>query len=309
MIPDYQAIRADNEPRYGTEWGRIGPMLLANRYADRTHFIFELLQNAEDALARRAGWQGSRAVTFHLTESALRVSHFGHPFNDADVRGVCGIGESTKDDFTAIGRFGIGFKSVYACTDRPEVHSGTEDFAIENFVWPIAARPLDRDPNETLINIPLKASDDAIHDEIAAGLGRLGASALLFLRQIEEIRWTVDRARPRRRAGIAAYAYSQSGLRSVRAQRRRKPARWIEVKAMTRSWHSRPAGLSRTQFECAREHGDAYWFYVVEHAGTGTAHVVRIQYPFGKACTFTFDHGWLAVAEVDSERECQEADT
>src|SRR5208282_6534915 len=84
MIPDYQAIRADNEPRYGTEWGRIGPMLLANRYADRTHFIFELLQNAEDALARRAGWQGSRAVTFHLTESALRVSHFGHPFNDAD---------------------------------------------------------------------------------------------------------------------------------------------------------------------------------------------------------------------------------
>ena len=26
-------------------------MLLANRYDDRTHFIFELLQNAEDALA------------------------------------------------------------------------------------------------------------------------------------------------------------------------------------------------------------------------------------------------------------------
>ena len=33
-------------------------MLLANRYADRTHFIFELLQNAEDALARRDNWEG-----------------------------------------------------------------------------------------------------------------------------------------------------------------------------------------------------------------------------------------------------------
>ena len=65
MACDYQAIRGDNEGRYGTDIGRIGPMLLANRYGDRTHFIFELLQNAEDALARRDDWQGSRAVTFH----------------------------------------------------------------------------------------------------------------------------------------------------------------------------------------------------------------------------------------------------
>src|SRR5437588_12680040 len=109
MPSDYGAIKADNERRYGTDIGRIGPMLLADRYDDRTHFIFELLQNAEDALARRPGWHGSRSVTFHLTESALRVSHFGHPFDEADVRGICGIAESTKD-LTAIGRFGIGFK-------------------------------------------------------------------------------------------------------------------------------------------------------------------------------------------------------
>src|SRR5690242_4243318 len=85
MTSDYPAIRADNELEYGKGIGRIGPMLLANRYADRTHFIFELLQNAEDAIARRAGWQGSRAVTFHLTEGALRVSHFGQPFTEANV--------------------------------------------------------------------------------------------------------------------------------------------------------------------------------------------------------------------------------
>lgn len=191
MPSDYSAIREANYRRYGTDIGRIGRMLLADRYTVRTHFIFELLQNAEDALARRTGWDGSRAVRFHLTDNGLRVSHYGQPFDDADVRGVCGIAESTKD-LTAIGRFGIGFKSVYAFTDRPEIHSGTEDFAIESFVWPVASELLPRDAEETVIALPLKSGDAEGHDEIGTGLGKLGASALMFLRQIEEIHWSVE---------------------------------------------------------------------------------------------------------------------
>ncbi|MGQ4808261.1 hypothetical protein NKDENANG_01639 [Candidatus Entotheonellaceae bacterium PAL068K] len=191
MASDYTSVRADNERRYGTDIGRIGRMLLADRYDDRTHFIFELLQNAEDALARRPVWEGSRAVNFALSESALRVSHSGKPFDDRDVRGICGIAESTKD-LTAIGRFGIGFKSVYACTDRPEVHSGAEDFAIESFVWPTAAPRVDRGGDETIIVLPLNACDDAVREEIAGGLQQLGLRTLLFLRQIEEIAWSVE---------------------------------------------------------------------------------------------------------------------
>ena len=123
MACDYKAIRRDNKLDYGRKVDQWGQKLLVDRYDDRTHFIFELLQNAEDALARRAGSQRQRSVTFKLTTNVLRVSHFGQPFDESDVRGVCGIGESTKD-LTAIGRFGIGFKSVYAFTDRPEIHSG-----------------------------------------------------------------------------------------------------------------------------------------------------------------------------------------
>ena len=191
MPCDYDAIRQDNERRYGTDIGRIGPMLLANRYDDRTHFIYELLQNAEDALARRVGWCGSRAVSFDLDGQTLRVSHYGVPFDENDVAGICGIGESTKD-LTAIGRFGIGFKSVYAFSDRPEIHSGSEDFAIECYVWPVAVEPVERDEQETVILIPLKPDDGGGKAEIVDGLSRLGASSLLFLQEIEEIRWSVD---------------------------------------------------------------------------------------------------------------------
>ena len=190
MASDYASIRADNERRYGTDIGRIGPMLLADRYDDRTHFIFELLQNAEDALARRAGRKG-RGRHIRAVRRGLRVSHFGKPFDDRDVRGICGIAESTKD-LTAIGRFGIGFKSVYTFTDRPED--------------PLRRRGLRRRelrPAERLRHGWIEATTRRSFSSPSSagrggprgdrqGLQRLGPGALLFLRHIEEINWSVE---------------------------------------------------------------------------------------------------------------------
>lgn len=77
-----------------------------------------------------------------------------------------------------------------------------------------------------------------------------------------------------------------------------KKTRWCEVKAMKGSLQDRPVGLSHTQFDYARERGEAYWLYIVECANKkDKAYIVRIQDPAGKARTFTFDRGWLAVAE------------
>lgn len=192
MSVDYEALRAENIKRYGTDIGRIGKMLLADRYDKRTHFIYELLQNAEDALRRRpSGWAGNRSVAFDLSAEQLVVTHHGQPFNAADVQGVCGIDESTKD-ITAIGRFGIGFKSVYSFTTRPEIHSGDEDFAIETFVWPKAVAPVERLPSETKIILPLNGDVEDSATEIAEGLQDLGPRTLLFLRHIKEISWSVD---------------------------------------------------------------------------------------------------------------------
>ena len=77
--------------------------------------------------------------------------------------------------------------------------------------------------------------------------------------------------------------------------------RWCEVKAMAGRHSGRPVSLSHAQFDWAREHGEAYWLYVVERAGTDEASLVRIKNPAGRASTFTFDHGWLDIAEVDHE--------
>ena len=192
MPTDYIALKQANLKRYGTDIGRIGPMLLANRYDDRSHFLFELLQNAEDAIKRRQS-SGSREVRFELSHEKLRFSHYGQLFTEQDVKGICGIGESTKaEDFTSIGKFGIGFKAVYAFTDSPEIHSGDEHFAIDSFVWPRPLAPIQTNANETVFDFQFRKDDSDAHSEISAAFKGLGVRTLLFLRQIEEIKWGTE---------------------------------------------------------------------------------------------------------------------
>jgi len=192
MPVDYDAIREENLGRYGTDVNQYGQGLLVDRYDDRTHFIFEVLQNTEDALKKRNNQGGQRSVEFALSDAALTISHYGKPFDEADVRGICGIGKSTKEELTDIGRFGIGFKSVYAFTDTPEIHSGEEHFAIDSYVWPrsVATKPLASE--ETQIHIPFRGSEKSAKDEVLKGLQRIGPKTLLFLRGIEEVSWSVD---------------------------------------------------------------------------------------------------------------------
>ena len=183
MPADYQKIREENIARYG--WDTAVLDLLGQLYSERTHFIFELIQNAEDA--------GATELAFELFEDRLVLRHDGRPFTEADVRGVCGVGQSGKSgDLTAIGQFGIGFKSVYAYTRTPRIHSGSEHFRIESFVRPVAEPEAAAGrAAETLFVFPFD------HDtvpaavatrEIGAALGAVEPRILLFLRNIERLR-------------------------------------------------------------------------------------------------------------------------
>jgi hypothetical protein len=182
VTADYGAIREENIARYG--WDTAVLDLLGQLYSERTHFIFELIQNAEDA--------GATEVAFELHEDRLELRHDGRPFTEADVRGVCGVGQGKgagSGDLTAIGQFGIGFKSVYAYTRTPAVHSGDEHFRIENYVRPFAETPV-AGPG-TLFVFPFDhetVSAPEAYAEISAALAALRPRILLFLRHIARLR-------------------------------------------------------------------------------------------------------------------------
>jgi hypothetical protein len=187
MASDYQKILKDNLREYGE--GTRHLEFFGRLYSDKTHFIYELIQNAEDARATQ--------VSFVLGPDKLEMRHDGRLFNEQDVRGVCGVGVGTKaDDLTQIGKFGIGFKSVYAYTLTPEIHSGDEHFRIEHYVRPVAADPLEPGSNwTTLFIFPFNRDDsgaDQAFQDIAARLENLGVRTLLFLKNIEGIEWTIS---------------------------------------------------------------------------------------------------------------------
>ncbi len=179
MVTDYRLLEAENRRRYGEETEHLA--FLGELYAERSHFILELLQNAEDA--------GATSVEFRVCNDKLEVRHDGRVFTPDDVQGICSVGQSTKKSVAnKIGRFGIGFKSVYAYTGQPEIHSGDEHFVIRHYVRPAAVGPADPGAHwTTLICLPF---DDSLvpaataRTEILAAARKLAPATLLFLRHI-----------------------------------------------------------------------------------------------------------------------------
>ena len=103
--------------------------LLAGHYSDSNHFVYELIQNAEDT--------GATCVVFEYYSDKICFYHDGKPFDEDDVRGVSSMLETTKaDDAKQIGKFGMGFKSVFKYTCTPEIYSDNEAFKIENYLLP-----------------------------------------------------------------------------------------------------------------------------------------------------------------------------
>ncbi|MGO8805872.1 MAG: sacsin N-terminal ATP-binding-like domain-containing protein, partial [Candidatus Bathyarchaeia archaeon] len=195
----YDRIRKENIGKYGTEVSVYGPVLLANLYSDRTHFLYEILQNAEDACerARKKGSMKKFFIKFSLLPDRLEVRHNGIPFDENDVRGICGIVGSIKDkNVSQIGKFGIGFKSVYAFTNCPEIHSGDKFFSIRDYVYPYPVKASeDLNPQETLIVIRFEEASEKqkqAHLEIENRLKRLGIRSFLFLKNLEQITYNVD---------------------------------------------------------------------------------------------------------------------
>ena len=97
-------------------------------YKDSTRFVYELLQNADDASAS----SGSLYFRMDFIGEYLVVSHKGKPFAENDVESICSIGDGMKsNDSEQTGFKGIGFKSVFAHSDMVIIRSGSFCFKFD----------------------------------------------------------------------------------------------------------------------------------------------------------------------------------
>jgi hypothetical protein len=172
--------------------GDINLDIFEDFYPDKAHFVFELLQNAEDT--------GATEAAFRLTAEGCYFEHNGtRPFTKDDVRAITGIHNSTKTKSSdQIGKFGVGFKAVFVYTLTPTIYSADFSFRISRLVMP---EPVPGDQlvgDRTIFWLPFnnpKKPCDTAYQEVLEGLEELTETTLLFLSHIKTVKWAVERER------------------------------------------------------------------------------------------------------------------
>lgn len=133
-------------------------------WGDPSHFVLELLQNADDAEANE--------VSYFVDSYGLIFSHNGKPFTKSNVWSICSIGRSDKKITSHIGYLGIGFKSIFKITEEPCIISeyfrfffSKKGYDVDGYGWVLIPKWLEHFPEEvksliggsnTVINIPFK---------------------------------------------------------------------------------------------------------------------------------------------------------
>lgn len=169
--------------------------------------IFELVQNSADALLGDAG-----RIQVVLTEDILYVANQGAPLSPDGVRSLLGSHQSGKRD-DQIGRYGLGFKSVVALSDRPQLFSRSGSLGFDREVardriravvpdaprFPVLRIAVPLDPlaearqdqvleelmawATTVVRIPLDHDKTALEDD----LGEFPSQFMLFSPQAREL--------------------------------------------------------------------------------------------------------------------------
>lgn len=158
-------------------------------FSRRGHYLYEFLQNADDA--------GATQMKARLQAGIMEILNNGNPFSAQDVEALCKIGRSAKKPAEYIGFLGVGFKSVFLASNGPEIHSGPYHFAFradpggKDAPWQImpVAIPPEPIPNswQTRFRIPLKGDDvvETVRKEM--GAESLNRRVLLFLPKVARL--------------------------------------------------------------------------------------------------------------------------
>ncbi|MFI0463224.1 sacsin N-terminal ATP-binding-like domain-containing protein [Saccharopolyspora sp. 5N102] len=211
-----EAYRAN--PNLITEHANHEESIRVGGYANRT--LLELVQNAADAMAGTAetgGAAGRVEIVLDLNTETLYCANAGRPFSQSGLKSLVHAHLSGKRG-DEIGRFGLGFKSVLAVTDKPQVFSRSISFEFNSSeakaslssVGSMAKRfPVLRTATR-ILDVDAEFAKDSILDELAVWastivrlprVGRLGSlqkeikefrsEFLLFVDAVREIRLRV----------------------------------------------------------------------------------------------------------------------
>ena len=171
---------------------------VVEKYSDQAHFVYELLQNADDADATRVRFvlELDRLIFAHNGKRHFSVSDPAFEGRDSkegklgDINAITSIANSNKTA-ASIGKFGVGFKAVFQYTSTPHIYDPEFRFRIDRFIVPTLLK-VDfpgRRPEETLFVFPFDHSDrDEIeaYSDISDKLKNL-TYPLLFMSSIESI--------------------------------------------------------------------------------------------------------------------------
>ncbi|MBN8686956.1 MAG: AAA family ATPase [Chitinophagales bacterium] len=182
------------------------------KYSDQAHFIYELLQNANDAKATKS--------SFELTKHGLYFKHNGkinfwisNPDNEkqdqqnnklGDINAITAVAQSNKKDHSTIGKFGVGFKAVFQYTETPHIYDPNFQFKICKFIVPIKLDDdlTGRQNDETIFYFPfdkqetdekgnLKMSKEKAYSDVLEKLKKL-IFPTLFLSDLQEVKWQAE---------------------------------------------------------------------------------------------------------------------
>uniref|UniRef100_A0AAY4BVZ5 HTH OST-type domain-containing protein n=1 Tax=Denticeps clupeoides TaxID=299321 RepID=A0AAY4BVZ5_9TELE len=179
--------------------GRSLERLSTELYSKDTHFVLELIQNADDNSYSEDGAQPSLA--FVIEKDCVTILNNEHGFEEKNIRAICDVGRSTKGKhkYGYIGQKGIGFKSVFKVTDRPEIHSSGYHICFDKTSGPMGyilphwvdeERPLTAEATEiveqrwtTKILLPLRPENQQTRNLFRD----VHPSLLLFLHRLRSI--------------------------------------------------------------------------------------------------------------------------
>lgn len=123
----YKKTSTYNNPAQSEMAAALLDTVATDIYSESQRFVFELIQNADDASVGE-----SNEVYFDFLSNSLIVSHNGNSFKKEDIESLTTAGSSTKkNDPSKTGYKGIGFKSVFGKSKKVTIFSDGYQFRFD----------------------------------------------------------------------------------------------------------------------------------------------------------------------------------